>query len=109
MTHTPGPWEVEKPETISRDILVYSEDHGEIATVDNETNGDYTAYTRKATESIAKETYANARLIAAAPDLLMALIAIGTRLKQKQGHHGRVISWDAILEICEAAIKQARP
>ena len=63
--HTPGPWVVDEPDKHGQAIV--SSEHTEIATCWHHCVG-----------AIEKEMHANARLIAAAPDLLEALrIAAG--------------------------------
>ena len=65
--HTPGPWETDRNNVHS----------GQIATINHCLNNDWIeVWSPKATWANEEEMEANARLIAAAPDLLAALKAI---------------------------------
>lgn len=64
-THTPGPWEYLDGSILCESVNAYGNFH--IAQVDR---GD---------EKMTDEDYANARLIAAAPDLYAALLAVSHR------------------------------
>jgi hypothetical protein len=65
--HTPGPWEVESGEA----VYVLDKEYGRVCTV-NWLRGPFGSFGRR-TDA---EGHANARLIAAAPDLLAALRAL---------------------------------
>ena len=98
MKHTPGPWEVA---TLGECNWGHDcKGHIDVESADG---------TTITPGPLPMERIADARLIAAAPDLLKALIAIGARLKQKQGPRERIMSWDAILHICETEVAKARP
>jgi hypothetical protein len=86
--HTPGPWEIDQ--AIRHGFTVYSQQAGFIVGYMDE-EGRYGAV----------ESEANARLIAAAPDLLEALEEL---LVQREGHYSTQTAWDK----ARAAIAKAR-
>lgn len=91
--HTPGPWLIEAQNCHT----------GDIATVHHTTNGWVTIYAPHWAETGMEppEQSANARLIAAAPDLLDAL-----RLAVRQNSHDMMLTGEE-LRFCEAAIAKA--
>ena len=84
--HTPGPWEAIKPDSVGG-YRVYTAGKGYtlIATL---------GYVRDSAQEAA-----NARLIAAAPDLLAALIKLSEATDP--------IGWDLRMELARAAIAKA--
>lgn len=87
--HTPGPWEIDQ--AIRHGFTVYSEQSGFIVGYMDE-EGRYGAV----------ESEANARLIAAAPDLLEALETIVATERDRHGYH------PAWTDQARAAIAKAR-
>lgn len=88
-THTPGPWDCMFADGINVRHPIIRGDKGTIC--------------QSAWMGNADETNANARLIAAAPDLLEAL----TRLVDIDDGNMGVIGWDAVIDAARAAIAKA--
>ena len=90
-THTPGPW------------ILQTEDNGRFVHVtDSATEG-----VRIAMQRTTEEGYANARLIAAAPELLAMLEAIRTAY-DNAASHGHAIPSELVRAIGESAAITAK-
>lgn len=92
---TPGPWENRKNK------IFVPGSYNKIAIVCVQQNFDHQRW--KAVEDI--EAEANAKLIAAAPDMLGSLIECLEGVKELNGEYQG--GWDAIIEKAESAIKKA--
>jgi hypothetical protein len=105
--HTPGPWKVFYPENIDCGFGIDTESGNESIVVMDTEAGIYSAETRE-------EDLANAKLIAAAPDLLEALQGI-ERLKTlieyprevSECHVGEAMAVSAAMYKVTEAIKKA--
>ncbi|MCJ9707844.1 hypothetical protein LWS69_02210 [Bordetella hinzii] len=90
--HTPGPWEVAYQDSNGQSVI--KAEHIEVATCWHHCVG-----------SIEKEMHANARLIAAAPELLDACMAMLEWDDREQDH---AVDFNARMELCRAAFNKAR-
>ena len=95
--HTPGPWEIAEDDTHGQAVV--RGEHIEIATCWHHCVG-----------SIEKEMRANARLIAAVPDLLEALKDMNSGWKYIRHSYGDLygVGWDRAQEKADAAIAKAQ-
>jgi hypothetical protein len=95
MTYTPGPWDIHEANDINDAFYITHKNRRGIGSISNSFNDDGDQYT-------SAEDAANARLIAASPDLILALkewisMAVNSGLE----------GCDEILEQAEAAIDKA--
>ena len=102
--HTPGPWDTNT--LTNGDIQVQSKEYGLLAIVFSESDASYSA---EAINNIARETRANARLIAAAPDLLDAVDYVVEELTRDRSPCGDSIFGGSDITYFQAAIAKARP
>jgi hypothetical protein len=90
--HTPGPWNCNRASAAGREIIVSEVSPVDVAVLSH----------RDKSQS---EINANARLIAAAPDLLEALSRL---IEIEDGPGMAVIGWEGAMERAYAAIAKAR-
>ena len=98
MSHTPGPWKVERADSDGANVVAIAQ----VAWCG--TNGSWSKNEHQFIS--AKEAKANAHLIAAAPDLLEALIAAETVLTFEHG--GEPLNTRNALFLARAAIAKAK-
>ena len=98
MNHTPGPWHVERPFKEKGTYIAHTESTALIARV-------YEGNTIVG-KTLPDQGQANARLIAAAPELLIALQECGNCLGEYQ-RTGHMPGWDLALRNTLAAIRKA--
>lgn len=93
--HTPGPWLANSYSVTNDEIIISA------------TNGDRIARALPYGEfsDNPDAQYANAKLIAAAPDLLQAVKALTWALER--GEHCPTDEWNAALDLANAAVKKA--
>lgn len=102
MTHTPGPWEFRR----ANKPVDGEYDYGISAEIDGEDRCIAEAFGRCAT-AVRLDAYANARLIAHAPNLLEALQAAERELRNEQAINSDNRTSPQVLEYIQAAIAEA--
>lgn len=106
MTHTPGPWAVH----LFSDTGLGDPPHFAIFTDDGEGNGDHLPCGERDDPGHLQIAEANAKLIAAAPDLLLALKAAKSWIENDDVDRmgdAETSRWNALLDKIEAAIAKA--
>lgn len=103
VTHTPGPWRYSPSTDAGSDKF-----NGEYTISGSNEHGGSVLPILGRTHNWPKNAEANARLIAAAPELLKALEAIRVMLTTKLAQQERAIALDTVLHIAETAIAEAK-